>query len=171
MYYESIGPHRFKFHTLGGFCGFYFYRTETQSVRYKMLRVKYIDKFQLNLFIVLPIVFIGHVILFTAPIYAIFCQHVRTTPLAFHLPFFEKNSDTEFIVNIILQMIMAFYAMVGALAVEMASCMINHAVTITPELIQYHLDGFFDEFQDNGINLKSISLFRNCIIQIQDFNR
>lgn len=171
MYFEAVGPHRFKFHTLGGFCGFYFYRTEAQSTQYKMLRVKYIHKFLLNLVIVLLLIFSGHFIMFTAPIYAIVFQHIRITPLAFHLPFFEKNSNLEYTLSMLLQAIMAFNGIIGALAIEIASCMINHAVTITPELIQYNIDGFHEEFQANGINLKSISLLRNCFVQIQDFNR
>lgn len=171
MYYEAVGPHRFKFHMLGGFCGYYFYRTETQSAQYKILRVRHIDKFLLNILIVLPLVGIGHVIIFTAPIYAIIFQHIRVTPLALHLPFFKKDSDTEYTVNIILQIIMAFYAITGALAIEIASCMLNHAITVTPKLINYNLGEFRDEFNANGINLKSIALLRNCFIQIQDFNR
>lgn len=171
MYYEAVGPHRFKFHMLGGFCGYYFYRSGTQSAQYKILRVKYIDKFLWNILIVLPLVGIGHVIVFTAPIYAIFFQHTRVTPLAIHLPFFKKDSDTEYTVNIILQIIMAFYAITGALAIEIASCMLNHAITVIPQLIKYNLSEFREEFDTIGINLKSISLLRNGFVQIQDFNR
>lgn len=171
MYYEAIGPHRFKFHTLGGFCGLYFYQTDAQSPRYKMLRMKHIDKFLSNLLIILSLIVIGHFFIVLGLIYELFCQHNRVTLMAIHLPFFDEDSDIGFTLNTILQLIMGLYAFFGSIAIEIASCMINDTITVTPELIQYNLTEFHEEFHGNGINQKSICLLRNCFVQIQDFNR
>lgn len=168
MYWISVGPNRFKFRTLGTFCGFYFYQTNAQSPQYKMLRVKFIDKLLTNLLITLSLIVIAHVSIFIGFMYELFFQHVRITMMAFHLPFFEKDSSIEFTLNMIVQIIMGLYAFVGAVAIEIGSCQINHTITVAPELIQYNLTEFHEEFQEHRT---SILLLRNCFVQIQDFNR
>lgn len=172
MYWESVGPRRFKLHTLGEFCGAYFYRTSTETLQYRMLRYYHIERFMKNFLIVLPLMLASHATLAFEPIYAFVFQHnSRVTPLALHLPIFVKDSDTEYIVNVVLQTILTGYALTGALAIEIASCMINHTITAVPDLIQYNLNEFRDEFNAKGINLKSISLLRNTFLQVQDYNR
>lgn len=172
MYYQAIGPNRFKLQTLCGFCGFYFYRTNAQSPQYKMLRVKFIDKFVSNLLIILSLIVIAHLFIFFGLIYELFFQNIsRMTLMTMHLPFLEKDSNIEFTLNTIVQIIMGLYALVGAVAIEIATCTINHTITIAPELIQYNLTEFEEEFHDGDMDRKSILLLRNCFVQVQDFNR
>lgn len=171
MYWESVGPRRFKLHTLGAFCGTHFYKSDTESPQYNRLRCYHIQRLIKNLSIILPLMLMSHATLAIEPIYAFLFQQIRVTPLALHLPIFVKDSDTEFIVNMMLQTILTCYALTGSLAIEIASCLINHAITIAPDLIQYNLNGFRDEFYVNGIDLKSISLLRNTFLQIQDYKR
>lgn len=172
MYWESVGPNRFKLHSLGGFCGTYFYKTSTDTPQYRILRCYHIRRFTRNLLIVLPLMLASHVTLAIEPIYEFLLQHnSHVTPLALHLPIFVKDSDTEYIVNVMLQVILTIYALTGALAIEIASCMINHTITAVPDLIRYNLNEFRDEFDANGINLTSISLLRNTFLQVQDYNR
>lgn len=172
MYWESVGPNRFKLHALGSFCGTYFYKSSTDTPQYRILRCYHIRRFTKNLLIVLPLMLASHATLAIEPAYAFVFEHnTHVTPLALHLPIFIKDSDTEYIVNVMVQTILTGYALTGALAIEIASCMINHTITAVPDLIQYNLNEFRGEFYANGINLASISLLRNTFLQVQDYNR
>lgn len=171
MYWESVGPRRFKLHTLGGFCGTYFYKSNTASQQYNALRCDHIERLLKNVLIILPLIFLSHATIAIEPLYAFVYQHDHVTPMALHLPFFEADSDREFIVNVMLQTILTCYAMTGALSIEIASCMINHAITVVPDLIQYNLNEFQNELNTNGITMRTISLLRNTFLQIQDYNR
>lgn len=172
MYWESVMPRRFKLYNLASFCGTYFYKSDTDSVNYQILRNKHIDRLLQSLLISLPVVQIAHSIIFFIPLGVFSIQHVYVTPLALHLPFFVKDSKTEFIVNMVLQTILVSYAWIGSFAIEITSCLINHAITVIPDLIQYNLDEFHVEFMNSEqLTVKSVQLLRNSIRQIQDYNR
>lgn len=179
MYWKSIGPHRFKLRRLTSFCGTYFYNadtdtdsdTDTKSTQYKILRAKNIDKMLRSMLINLPLMFLSHAIVAVAPAYEFFFQHIRATPLAIHLPFLKKDSNLEFILNMNLQLIMAAYATVGSLAVEAATCMINHTITIVPDLIAFNLHEFNDTWTANGLCVESLTRLRNAFVQMQDYDR
>lgn len=170
MYVKAIGPQQLKLYTLEMFAGEYFYKSHSESMQYKTLHVKHIDKLFKNLLIVLPMILLSHGICVAAPLYAILFQHIRTTPAGIHLPYFEKDSNLEYTLNMILQTIMAFYLITGDLAIEMASCAINNSIVLIPDLIQYNLNEFQAELKTNGIHIKSIAQLRNVFLQIQDFN-
>lgn len=172
MYWESVGPRRFKLHTLGCFSSTYFYRSTNNATNYQILLNKHIHLFIRSLWISLPVIHLAHAIIFFIPLGIFLLQHIPITPLALHLPFFEKDSETEFIVNMIVQTVLVTYAYVGSMAIEISSCFINHAITVIPDLIQYNLDEFHAEFAfASQMNVKSILLLRNSFQQIQDFNR
>lgn len=171
MYWESIGSRRFKYHAIINFCGKYFYKTNTKSLRYRILRAKYIEKLLKIVICVMVLMLLGYGILLVGPIYESIYHNIRTTPLATNLPFFEKNSDQEFSINIILQVILIFYSTCGNLTIQMAACMVNHAIMIVPELIRFNLLEFQHELNAKGMYAKSISQLRNTFIQLQDYNR
>lgn len=171
MYFESIGSRRFKYHAIINFCGTYFYQTDTESSRYKSLRAKHIDKLLEIVICVLVLLLLGYGILLVGPIIESIYHHTRTTPLATNLPFFEKNSAHEFIVNMVVQFTLIFISTCGNLAIQMAACMVNHAIMVVPDLIQFNLLEFQDELIANGMNVKSRSRLVNTFIQQQDYNR
>lgn len=171
MYFKAIGRNQLKLHKLDMFAGEYFYNSYTESMAYKTLHVKHIDKLIKNILIILPMVLLSHGICIAAPLYAILFQHIRATPAGIHLPFLEKDSNYEYTLNMTVQIIMSFYLLTGDLAIEMLSCTINNAIVLIPDLIQYNLNEFQMEFSINGIHIKSIAQLRNVFDQINDFNR
>lgn len=170
MYWESVGPHRFKFNAVIHFCGGYFYKSDTKSGQYKYLRVKHIGQLLKTVIFILVLMFLSYGTAFVTPIYMCVFKHSRVTPLAINLPILEKESDLEFTLNMSLQMIMAFYSLSGSFATEVASCTIIHAIMLVPYLIRFNLREFQNEFIAKGSGLKSFVLLRNTFIQLQDYN-
>lgn len=171
MYYEAIGPRRYKFNAIIHFCGLYFYQSDTNSQRYKLLRVKHIGKLLKITTFILLMMFIGYGIAFIAPLYQCLYKHKRITPLAINLPLLEKDSDLEYTLNMTLQMTMAFYSLCGSFATEVASCTIIHAVMLVPDLIRFNLMEFQKELGASGCGWKSFAHLRNTFIQLQDYER
>lgn len=171
MYWKAVGPERSKLYAIEDFCVEYFYKCDTKSTVYNALRAKHIDKLLKHMLIILPLMMISHVIVIGAPIHALLFQHIRTTPVGLHLPILEKDSDLEFTLNMILQAIMTFYALVGSVAIEIASCMINNTIKLVPHLIRFNLHQFRDELKTSGMSIVAIAQLRNIFIQTQDYNR
>lgn len=171
MYWKAVGPHRFKFRYLGGFGGTYIYSNHHNSIFYKILCVKHIHKLCKNMCTVLTLMLMAHAIITVGPIYSFFFQHILITPMATNLPFFEKDSELEFVVNILIQAIMSIYLIAGTIVIEIGTCFINNVITATPDVIRFHLMEFEHEFKNYGMCIKSIARLRNVFIQVQDFDR
>lgn len=171
VYCELIGSNRFKVNAIINFCGKYFYKTETTSMRYKHLRTEYIRKLLIHVFFVLLLMMLSYLMVFAFPIYESIFEHIRVTPVGVNLPFLEKNSNTEFTINLTVQIIMACYSAIAGFSMEIASCTINHVIVLVPKLIRLNLLEFQDEFEKNGMNVKSRAQLRNAYIQLQDYDR
>lgn len=172
VYWEAVGPHRFKFNAIAKFCGNYFYKTENETLNYERLRVKHVEKLLKIVIVVLFLMLVAYGIVFLVPIYESYHQHSYSiTPLAINLPFFEKDSHHEFVVNMMLQLTMASYSLCGNFVIEVASCTINNAIILVPDLIQFNLMEIQDEWEANGITSKSMAQLRNTIVQLQDYHR
>lgn len=171
IYWEAIGPHRFKYHAISTFCGNYFYKSDTESMRYKHLRAKHIEKLLQIVFVILSLMILAYGIAFIIPIEESFRLHNHMTPLAINLPFFEKDSFKEYITNMILQLTMAAYSLFGTIAVEIGTCTINSAIILVPDIIRFNLLEFKDEWKAKGITSNSIAQLRNTFVQLQDYNK
>lgn len=171
VYFQAIGPNRFKFHALISFCGKHFYKTSADSVRYKHLRRQHIDELPKLIFLILSLMTFAYSIVSGIPLYENLHGNIHVTPLGINLPFFEKDSPKEYSINIILQVIMCFYSLIGSFMIDVAACCINHAILLVPDLIRFNLLEFQDELKANGITAKARAQLRNTLVQLQDYNQ
>lgn len=144
---------------------------DTSSKKYEVICAKHVDDFLRMVIIIFSLIWIAHTLAVFGPFYAYFFQNIRITPLATNLPFFEKDSNLEFTIGMMLQGVMAFYSMAGNLSIEMGSCAIINTIRMIPDLIRFNLLEFDEELNANGLCLKSSARLRNVFVQIQDFNR
>lgn len=170
-YWILIGPTRFKFNSLVNFGGNYIYRNENQSIKLQIICAKYVKKLTKNIMTALPLIIITHAMILEVAIYAHYWQNIPITPLAINLPFLEKDSNSELLVNMTFQLTMGIYAVIGCLSLETADCLMNNAIIAIPDVIRVNLSEFNDEFETNGLNLKSILQLRNTFCQIKDYER
>lgn len=171
VYFQAIGPNRFKFHALISFCGKYFYKTANQTMRYQDLRHQHIDKLPKLIFSIMSLMTLAYCIVSGIPLYENFHRNIYVTPLAINLPFFEKDSPIEYSINIVLQVTMCLYSLCGSFMIDVAACCINHAIIVVPDLIRLNLLEFQDELNENGNTAKARAQLRNTLIQLNDYNR
>lgn len=171
MYYNSIGPNRHLYNSLVNFAGKHIYMDNRQRTGYNNVCERHIKQLLKNVAVIVALMILSHAMLILGPLYAYFSHNIRITPLATNMPFFEKNSDIEFTINLLIQAIMIFYASAGSVAIEIVTCLILDVVTIIPDFIQISLNRLTDDVCSKvHVNI-IIAHLRNTIIQIQDFDR
>lgn len=171
MYWKNVGPQRFKINSLAIFSGKFIYLDSKESSEYNRICERNVMKLVKNIVAVSFTVIFSHLLILVGPIYAYIFNGVRITPMATHLPYFEKDSDTEFMVNLALQCVVALYSITGNVTVEIITCLINDTVSSVPELIRLNLDEMTDEVQKKYSQLSVSIRLRNVLIQVQDFDR
>lgn len=170
MYWNAVGPRRFKFNKIMTFASEYLYTNEN-STKYQKVCEKHVNSFYKTVAIIYAQLLLAHILSAIGPFYAFFFQNKRITLLATNLPFLEKDSELEFAINMTLQGVMAFYSMAGNLALEMGSSAINNTISMIPDVVRFDLSEFQDGFKSNGLSLASIIQLRNVYMKIQDFNQ
>lgn len=171
-YWTVIGPSRFKFNSLVNFGGNYIYQNENQSMKFRQICAKHAKKLTKSVMTGLPLMFLTHVMILVVAAYAHYWQNISITPLAINLPFFDpKDSNCELVVNMIFQLTMGIHAIIGCLGLEIGECLFNNTIIAIPDVIQLNLSQFNDEYEANGMNLKSILQLRNTFCQIQDYQQ
>lgn len=123
-YWIVIGPLRFKFNSLLNFGGNYIYLNENQSQKFKQICAKHAKQLTKSVMTGLPLMSLTHVMILAVAAYAYYWQNISITPLAINLPFFQKDSNVELIVNMIFQLIMGVHAVIGCLGLEVKKIII-----------------------------------------------
>lgn len=168
MYWQVVGPSRFGANNLLNFGRRYIYKSES-SPDHQILCKKHIEKLTMNIVItIIPIVIFG-VVVFSGTMYAYYYQHVYITPFATNLPLLEKDTDKEFIINMLLQTAVGLVALIGCSGLFAAICMINDTIVSAPDFIALNLSKFYSEFSANGICIDSIGSLRNAFLEIHDY--
>lgn len=157
-------------HSTLNFGGNLIYRNDKKSIKYKIICVKHIDKLIKSVIADVPIMFAAQSIVFNEPLYA-HSNDTPLTPFAVNLPFFMKDSSSEYAVNMIIQSIWGAYAVMGLSSVEIGECLMNNTISAIPDVIRCSLIEFHDEFKVNGMTSNSVARLRNTFLQIQDYKR
>lgn len=170
MYWKTVGPHRFKLNNLLNFGGKFIYLDNKNLTKYNQICEKNLRKMVKLVITVVAMIVISHALAIIGPIHAFISQNNRVTLMGTELPFFEKDSDLGFMINLCQQTIIGIYAILGNICVEMGPCIINNVVAIIPDLIQLNLNDLSNELETNGMCLSSKIRLRNVLIQVQDFD-
>lgn len=170
-YWLVVGPSRFKFNSLLNFGGNYIYRNENQSITFQNICAKHVKKLITSTMAGLPLMLLTHVMILAISAYARCRQNTASTPLGINLPFFQKDSNLELVVNMIFQLTMGIHAVIGCLGLEIGECLFNNTIKAIPDVIRFNLAQLNDEYEANGMNLKSIFQLRNTFQLIQDYQR
>lgn len=168
MYWKAVGPHRFKQNNVVLFGGKYIYNNGIESKKYQFICEKLIDKLLKNMWMIISLIVLSHAIIVVGPLYAYLFENIRITPFGTNLPFFEKDSNAEITVNMILQTILTFYALIGCIAIEIGLCLVNNTIDAIPEILRFNLTEFSEDLKAKGKRFESIARLRNVFIQIQE---
>lgn len=142
---------------------------DNKSTEYNRICKNNIRKLAQHFVIIVFLVIFGHLLIVFGPIYAYIFENIRSTPMATHLPFLKKDSDIEFMMNLLVQSVIAMFALFGNISIELLTLLISNAITIIPNMIHLNLNDLVKEITSS--NLKTMSRWHNVLIQVQDFDR
>lgn len=100
-----------------------------------------------------------------------FVHHIRATPIATKLPYFEYESDVGFALNIFQQSVMSFFGIIGNLNIEFAVCLVNSSIVYIPKLIGVDFVELSNEVEMRGMNMKTKLLTRDIFMKVLEFDR
>lgn len=171
FYWEIVGPRRFKLNSLINFPGKFIYIDNTESSKYNKICEESVKKLVKNVVIVISFVILAHAVVVVGPIYAYIFKDIHVTPFATHLPFVEKDSHTEFILNLAPQSVIALSSMIYSITVEIMTCLIDNTISTIPKLIRFNLEELAKmSHKKNSLLILHVHL-RNVLIQVQDYNK
>lgn len=172
MFVKAMTSEQFKFKALAKFAGDSIYQEHNVSTAFDHLLSVHIKKLLKEIRSIILIMFFSYAIIASGPVYIYFAKGEKFTIFQTKLPFFEENSDTEFYINASLQGIIALVAVFGNVALEIVSCLINNTIELISGAIELNIQILRRELKEgnNNFDLESKRIFRNILIQIQDYN-
>lgn len=114
----------------------YIYNDNYDKNDYNKICSQNLDATLKRFLIIVSTVCFSFVIALIGPLYAYITHGTRYTLLSLRLPFFEKDSDWEFVLNLILQTWCGIAGFCGHLGIESGYNIIINAIRATTELIE-----------------------------------
>lgn len=103
------------------------------------------------------------------PIYSYFAHGTKTTMTNIKVPLTERYSNAEFMANVLLSAVIGIHGYIGYIGLEVSMALFSDVVTITPKLVEYHLNGLIERNEKKTIGQFDLSYsFKNIIKQSSD---
>lgn len=118
----------------------YIFNDDHNESDYNRICSQNMDRTMKRFFIVTSIVILSFAIALVGPIYAYIKYGTRSTLLNLRFPFAEKNSDLEFILNLILQIWGGTAGICADIGIEVGYNLYINTIRLTVELIQSDID-------------------------------
>lgn len=169
MYWKSISSQRVILNSLINFGGKYLYVDDNKPTKYKQFCEENIGKLIRRIKTIWTLILVSFGLFAIGPFYVFFFKHTRVTVLNTELPFLHINdSNVAFAVNLIQQFTCTVFALIGNLAIEAGMCLVNDAIEISPEVINFSL---CELANDTTSSLHLRLRMRNILMQVQDLDR
>lgn len=166
-----ILPTRFTNNNLMNAGGRYIYMDGDDTSKYNAVREKLIEKFAREMVVILTLIFIALLMCGLPALYMLVFKRARITLLGIELPFFEKDSDIGFVLNLTMQAVIAVFGIVGMIAIEFGQNLIHHVVYSIPHLMHVDTEELGTELRTNGMSLAARAQLRNIFMKVQDFEK
>lgn len=169
IYWKSIGHERFELNNISKFSGKYIFTNDKQPSTYNTLCEQMIQQLVKLTLSVTVFVVIAHTIFACVPVYLIIVKQIRITPMCLEMPFFERDSNIGYIVNLCIQLVFGIASMYALLAIQIPLCSAVNALVSTPLLIHLEVEDMQQEYYANHIDLSTKLRLRNIVMKIQDY--
>lgn len=164
-----MGNHRYLFNNLISVGGKYIYGENVESSKYRTLCDKMVEKLLRDVTLVIGLMLGSFGLYGLGVLYDIVVNHSRATFLSTVLPFFEKDSNIGYALNLSIQGAMICAGLLAMVTIEIGACLVVNAALAIPEIIHLDADELETELNLNGMNLIAQLRLRNIIMQVIDF--
>lgn len=168
MYWNTVGPNRFRINSLIRFGGEFIYMDKS---KYRIVCDIYSKKLVNNVTLVVILILVSHALFTVTPIHFYIVEKKLLTPIPTELPYVDKDTTIGFAINLFQQGILVFYELLGTLTIEVALCFINNTITTMPAMIHVDLEEISNQLHLTGSCKHLKPRMRNVLMKIQDFDR
>lgn len=102
------------------------------------------------------------------PMYAFLIHGEYATATGVILPFIDPDSVKGYACNVAIQLITALAGLVGLIATEMASSIVNNTYTMLADLVCFNMVTFSDGLNVRAFEFRHKMELRNIFVQLQD---
>lgn len=168
----AVSNSRRKLYTLVAFGGKYIFPDRHEDAKYTEICSKLMDDCMKSFLFKFLTIFGSFSIGMLKTYYASIVLGIKTTTTDAKFPFTGEKSSEEFLLNFILQNLIATFGFFGYFCMEGALRLIILVVNSAPQLIKYELRKLDDKIERNQIaSLQIVTTFRNIVQQIMDADR
>lgn len=123
---------RLKYSALIDFGGHYIYRNDNERTEYNYICSKHMDSTMKSFLVKMGTIFLSFCAVVSGPIHAYFCFGEKTTTFDFRVPFTDEKSISEFVVNMIIQFVIAINGIIIYVGLEVFMSLFGNFVTVSP---------------------------------------
>lgn len=157
------------FHSLVDFGGRCIHPIKNVDNEYTKICAKQMDETVRSLIIKMIMMTLAMLSFNVGPIYSYFANGTKTTMTNIKVPFTERYSNSEFMVNGLLSGVIGIHGYIGYIGLEVSMALFSDVVTISPKLVEYDLNKLIVGNEENTISQLDMSYsFRNIVKQTID---
>lgn len=108
---------------------------------------------------------------FIFPMYALLLKHEIQFPLPVFLPFTEFKGTVDILLNVLIQMYMSLFGIVGNIGIEVMTSIIKNTVWATSAAVCYSIDVLSNSIEQRKSATIIDDELRAISIQVQDYDR
>lgn len=171
LYFLSIGANRFRLNKLLNFAGTYIYEKSLGPMKFQNVCEKSVRKMYKSYAILSVIISFSMGAVGVGPMIIFFQTGVWNSPLGTQFPYADE-STIAFCLDLAIQMFILLVGALSAISFELTSVIINNAISTTAEIIKMNCTELTIQLEnDEKFKPQSQWLFRNIIIEVQDYDR
>lgn len=156
---------RFKLQALIDFGGRYIYPDNHDDTEYVRICSKHMDDTMRSYVQKMLIIFLAIEFCLSGPSNSYFVDGIKTTALEARVPFTEKGSDEEWLINLIVMTVIGGSELPQYIGIEIVMSLFGNIVTLTPKLVKHELRQFSYEYKMKSISKLELLLRFNNVAQ------
>lgn len=169
MGYVSVTEGAAMFHFLVDFGGRYIHPNVNKDNEYTEICSKNIDATVRSFCIKMALMLLALHGSMVGPCYAYIVHGTKTTMTNVQIPFIKRNSNAEFMANLMLASVIGIHGFSGYIGLEVAMALFSDVVAIIPKLIKLEFERVDDRIEKGRISMLHLhSIFSNIVKQATD---
>lgn len=169
MFWNGVGPKRFKFNNILSFGGKYIYKNHEVRTKHDTLCEKMVVELAQSFVAISIIICVVHLTLIAVPLNMITFTNTHVSIIRIEIPFFESDrSANGYMINVSMQIACILNSMIGLILVGTAALLIYNNNAVIPEIIHLDLEDLEDELNTNGFSLIAKYRLRDIFMKVLD---
>lgn len=161
----AVNKQRFNVQALFDFGGKYIYHDNHDDTEYNRVCSAQLDLTIKNFLTKMGIIFAPFIVAVIGPVYAYFFKNMKVTTIEAHIPFCESQSNTEFFLNILWQIIVGTYGGQMYVGLEVFLSLYEDINALAPKLIKLDFDSAIQQYKEKKITDHELQWYFTKIVQ------